>query len=66
MKELRGFRHVTLGPGETRTVELTLGPSEFSFLDREMHRVVENGSFKIMVGRNSDSQEERGFQFALW
>ena len=40
MKELRGFRHVTLGPGETRTVELTLGPSESSFLDREMHRVV--------------------------
>jgi beta-glucosidase len=33
---------------------LTLGPSELSFLNREMHRVVEPGSFKIMVGGNSD------------
>jgi beta-glucosidase len=54
VKELRRFRRITLAPGETRTVELSLGPSELSFLNREMHRVVEPGSFKIMVGGNSD------------
>jgi beta-glucosidase len=54
VKELRGFRRITLAPGETRAVEISLGPSELSFLDREMHRVVEPGSFKIMVGGNSD------------
>jgi beta-glucosidase len=54
VKELRGFRRVTVDPGETRTVELTLGPSDLSFLNREMRRVVEPGSFKIMVGGNSD------------
>jgi beta-glucosidase len=54
VKELRGFRRITLDPGETRTVELTLGPSELSFLNREMNRVVEPGAFKIMVGGNSD------------
>ena len=54
VKELRGFRRITLAPGETKTVELTLGPSELSFLNLEMHRVVEPGSFKIMVGGNSD------------
>jgi beta-glucosidase len=53
IKELRGFRRLTLNPGETKTVEFTLGPEELSFLNREMQRVVEPGSFKVMVGGNS-------------
>jgi len=53
IKELRGFRRVTLNPGETKTVEFTLGPEELSFFNREMQRVVEPGSFKVMVGGNS-------------
>jgi beta-glucosidase len=54
VKELRGFRRTSLNPGETKTVELPLGPDELSFLNREMKRVVEPGTFKIMVGGNSD------------
>jgi beta-glucosidase len=53
IKELRGFRRITLDPGETKTVEFNLGFDELSFLDRDMHRVVEPGTFKIMVGGNS-------------
>ena len=53
VKELRGFRRITLDPGKTETVEFTLGPDELSFLNREMHRVVEPGVFEIMVGGNS-------------
>jgi beta-glucosidase len=53
VKELRGFRRVTLAPGETKTVEFSLGFSELAFLNRDMRRVVEPGSFKIMVGGNS-------------
>ena len=53
IKELRGFRRVTLDLGETKTVEFTLGPEELSFLNLEMHRVVEPGVFDIMVGGNS-------------
>ena len=53
VKELRGFRRIAIDPGKTQTVTFTLGPDELSFLDREMHRVVEPGSFKIMVGGNS-------------
>ena len=53
VKELRGFRRITLNPGETKTVEFTLGPEELSFLNRDMHRVVEPGTFTIMVGGNS-------------
>ena len=53
VKELRGFRRITLNPGETKTVEFTVGPEELSFLNRDMHRVVEPGTFTIMVGGNS-------------
>ncbi len=53
VKELRGFRRITLNPGETKSVEFTLGPDELSFLNRDMHRVVEPGTFTIMVGGNS-------------
>jgi len=53
IKELRGFRRISLEPGETKTVEFALGFDQLSFLDREMRRVVEPGAFKIMVGGNS-------------
>jgi beta-glucosidase len=53
IKELRGFRRITLEPGEKKTVEFTLGFDQLSFLDVDMHRVVEPGTFKIMVGGNS-------------
>jgi beta-glucosidase len=53
VKELRGFRRITLNPGETKTVEFTLGPEELSYLNREMRRVVEPGTFTIMLGGNS-------------
>jgi beta-glucosidase len=54
IKELRGFRRVSLEPGETKTIEMPLGPADLSFLNREMRRVVEPGTFTIMVGGNSD------------
>jgi beta-glucosidase len=53
VKELKGFQRITLGPAETRTVTFPLGPGELSFLNRDMKRVVEPGTFKIMVGSNS-------------
>jgi beta-glucosidase len=53
IKELRGFRRITLDAGQTKTVEFTLGFDDLSFLNRDMHRVVEPGTFKIMAGGNS-------------
>lgn len=53
VKELRGFQRVALNPGETKLVEFSVGPDELSFLNRDMHRVVEPGIFTIMVGGNS-------------
>ncbi|MDG6079260.1 beta-glucosidase [Erythrobacter litoralis] len=53
VKELAGFKRVTLEPGETRQVDVAIRPDAFAFWDRDMKRVVEPGSFQIMVGPNS-------------
>jgi beta-glucosidase len=53
VKELRGFRRVTLQPGETRTVTFDLGPEHLAYHGSDMKRVVEPGRFEVMVGGNS-------------
>ena len=53
VKELKGFARVTLAPGQGRTVTFTITPAELQFYGMDMKRVVEPGSFTIMVGPNS-------------
>ena len=53
VKQLRGFAKVTLKPGETKTVTLTLTPEDLQLLDRDMHWRVVPGDFEIMVGKSS-------------
>ncbi len=52
--ELKGFRRVSLAPGERRTVTFDLGPEQLSYHGPEMKRVVEPGRFQVMVGGSSD------------
>lgn len=53
VKQLRGFHRISLNPGETKTVEFSVGPAELSFLNRDMRQVVEPGVFDLMAGGNS-------------
>jgi beta-glucosidase len=53
VKELKGFRRVTLQPGESRTVTLALNAAALSLWNSDMKRVVEPGEFDIMTGPNS-------------
>jgi beta-glucosidase len=55
IKELRGFARVSLEPGEMKTVTLPVGPSALWFTNREMQRMVEPGTFDIMVGSSSET-----------
>ncbi len=55
VQELKGFRRVQLGPGQTKKVEFPLGPADLSFIDQRMQRVVEPGDFDVMVGGSSAS-----------
>ena len=52
--ELRGFERVKLRPGEKTTVKFTVTHDALAILDADMHRVVEPGTFDIMVGPGSD------------
>ncbi|MEM1581842.1 MAG: glycoside hydrolase family 3 N-terminal domain-containing protein [Candidatus Bathyarchaeia archaeon] len=54
VKELKGFRRITLMSGEEKTVEFTLTLGDISFLNQEMKRVVEPGEFKVMIGSSSE------------
>jgi beta-glucosidase len=53
VKELKGFRRVTLAPGQATTVQFTLDSEAFALWDEHMKHVVEPGAFEIMVGSNS-------------
>jgi len=58
--ELKGFTRVHLAPGEEREVTFRLGPAELEMLDRNLRRVVEPGTFRILVGRSSRDIRLRG------
>ena len=53
VKELRGFRRVTLAPGEGTTVQFTLDRAALSFWDEHMRRTIEPGAIEIMAGPDS-------------
>lgn len=63
VKELRGFRRVSLKPGETSTVRFVLGNQDLAFYDIAMRRVAEPGRFTVSVGSSSDSVKEARFEF---
>jgi len=53
VKELKGFRRITLQPGESQVVEFTINSEALSYLDEKLVRVVEPGMFEVMVGTSS-------------
>jgi beta-glucosidase len=54
VKELKGFKKVRLAPGEKTLISLDLTPEELQMYDRGMNRVVEPGTFNIMIGGSSE------------
>lgn len=51
--ELKDFKRLTLAAGESKAIEFTITPDKLSFLDLNMHNIVEPGWFDIMVGPSS-------------
>ena len=56
VKQLRGFKRITLAPGQTETVTFALGLEELSFwsISDDSFRV-EAGTYTVRVGRSSDN-----------
>ncbi|MCD7867019.1 MAG: glycoside hydrolase family 3 C-terminal domain-containing protein [Clostridiales bacterium] len=52
-KELKGFRKVTLEPGESRRVTVALPKEQMGFYDDDMEYYLEDGAFILYMGGNS-------------
>ena len=53
VKELKGFRRISLNPGESQTIALDITPDQLAFWTIDMKLAVEPGDFAVMVGPSS-------------
>jgi beta-glucosidase len=63
-KELKDFAKISLAPGETRTVSLTIDLMSLAYWDAVQHAwVAEAGAFEVLIGSSSrDIRVRSGFQ----
>ncbi|UCD58253.1 MAG: glycoside hydrolase family 3 C-terminal domain-containing protein, partial [Candidatus Hydrogenedentota bacterium] len=54
VKELKGFKRITLEPEQKKTVTFTLFANQLGFYDGNMEFVVEPGTTEVMIGSSSD------------
>ena len=60
MMELKGFQRIHLNAGESKKIEFEITPDMLSMLNELMQRVVEPGTFRIMIGASSNDIRLRG------
>jgi beta-glucosidase len=60
LMELKGFKRISLEPGEKTTVSFVLKSDDLSFLDVNLKRIIEPGTFGIMIGSASDDIRQSG------
>lgn len=60
LKELRGFKRLTLKPGETRTLTFHLPVNQLAYYTRAMDFGIEPGPVEVMVGSSSSAIHLRG------
>lgn len=61
VKELKGFKKITLQAGESKQLEFVLTDAELGFYNNEGLFIVEPGSFDVMVGTNSENGIKASF-----
>lgn len=54
VKELAGFKRISLKPGERKTVVFEVLASQMAFLDKNMRWKVEKGSIGVEIGSSSE------------
>jgi beta-glucosidase len=55
VKELKAFKRITLEPGESRQIELSLPYRSFGLWDKDLKFVVEPGVFNVMIAKNAEN-----------
>ncbi len=61
VRELKGFKRVTLKAGESQDVVLSIKSDDLAFYNIDMKRVAEPGQFKVWVGGDSKATLESSF-----
>ncbi|MBR2055190.1 MAG: beta-glucosidase BglX [Clostridia bacterium] len=61
VRELKGFRQVTLQPGETETVSFAITEDMLRFYDIHMDYVSEPGRFEVFIGTDSRTENKASF-----
>ncbi|PRX54116.1 beta-glucosidase BglX [Flagellimonas meridianipacifica] len=62
IKELKGFKKISLQPGESKVVEFVLTDAELGFYNHNYDFVVEPGEFEVMMGTNSQEVLSQTFE----
>jgi beta-glucosidase len=63
VRELKAFNKISLGPGESKTIQLTVAPQDLSFWSPALHRrVLEPGTFDVWVGDDSTAKLHGTFE----
>jgi beta-glucosidase len=62
VRELKGFQKVALGPGESKTVEFTIGREQLSFWNIDNKFTVEPAKVRVWVAPNSAAGEAVEFE----
>lgn len=61
VRELKGFKRVSLQPGESKQVSFNLGHEELSFYDNAAKQIVEPTHYTVWIGGSSEATESANF-----
>jgi beta-glucosidase len=62
VRQLIGFRQITLKPGETQKVSFNISVDDLKFYNSQLVHGYEPGDFKVFIGTNSRDVKEANFK----
>ncbi|OKS85619.1 glycoside hydrolase family 3 N-terminal domain-containing protein [Mucilaginibacter polytrichastri] len=62
VKELRGFKKISLNPGQKQTVIFTLNTADLAYHNQAMKLVTDPGKYKIWIGKNAAEGLQGSFE----
>jgi len=64
IKELKGFKRLTLDPGESSNIEFSLTKAELGFFDNQGNFILEDGDYTVFVGGSSNDTLQKSIEFS--